>query len=86
MATFNAKPDQVEAVQFTQAMADGEAQVPEGIEHAAAQHVFRVRTVNGNVGIDPGEWVVTTLRGKVVLSDREFRRLYEPTGETNVKS
>ena len=87
MATFRAKPAQVEAVQFTQAMTNGKEPLPDMVVHVPAMSLFRVRTLHGWRGVDVGDWVIASANGwHEVLSDSEFKRLYEPTQENYGKN
>ena len=80
MATYHAKPAEVEAVQITKGMTEGEAPLPDMVVHAPAMSLFRVRTLHGWRGVDVGDWVITPANGwHEVVSDSDFVRLYEPT-------
>ncbi len=81
MATFRAKPTEVEAVRW-----DGEnfAEVceafrPQTIAHDPSSHALLVPTALGRVRCMSGDWVVRDPSDRfTVQGDADFRETYEP--------
>lgn len=80
----------VEAVQFTQAMEEGEAIWPEGM---VARPVYlagiktevkfpAVHTLNGIVDVVVGDWIIKDSEGRFYpCNKREFEDTYEPVDD-----
>ena len=80
MAKYRKRPIEVDAVQFTRAMADGKEPSPEGISYSRERGFFiETGTSKGDIGLTVGDWIID---GKSLCKRDEFPATYEPMGKT----
>ena len=76
MPRYRRKPTVVEAVQFS-----GDLPLPEGVVFILNAG-YHVKTVNGFVKIEDGEWIITGVKGKRYPCKPDiFKETYELVGE-----
>lgn len=75
MPKFRKKPVVIEAVQFTEAMARGDEELPEGVRMARRSvgappqrtliaHLHVIETLEGVMEVGIGDWVITGVKGE----------------------
>ena len=81
MATFRRKPTTVEATRFIPSLTQPEEGLPGGVVYngrEGGQHVFSVRTLNGWVRVQPGDWIITGNGEHYPCNPEVFAATYEP--------
>jgi hypothetical protein len=93
MPKFRKKPVVIEAVQFTEAMAKGDADLPEGVRmkrrsvgapprRELVEHRHVIETLEGTMEVAIGDWVITGVAGeKYPCKDSIFVATYDAVEE-----
>ncbi len=89
MSKFRKKPIVVDAVEFTQKMADSGKGLPDGVicnyveyakgyNHGPTRFGYAVKTLEGDMKVKIGDYIVTGIRDEKYCCDREiFFETYE---------
>lgn len=88
---FRKKPVVIEAVQFTQNMADRKEPWPNGVEECGQflgdeegyRHYPSISTLEGRMEVSVNDWIITGIKGeKYPCKPDIFEATYEPVEET----
>ena len=82
MAIFRRKPTTVEATRFIPSLTHPEEGLPDGVVYNGrddtGRHAFSVRTLNGWVRVQPGDWVIAGKGEHYPCKPDVFAATYEP--------
>ena len=81
MPKFRKKPVVIEAVQFTQEMADGVVVAPDGVQNMTIKgmNCAGIETLEGDHEVSVGDWVITGIKGERYPCKPDiFEATYEP--------
>jgi hypothetical protein len=89
MPKFRKRPIVIEAVQFTQEMAISNQEIPDGVicnvteyanghENGVTHYGYVVRTLEGDMFVKVGDWIITGIKGEKYSCDGDiFEKTYE---------